>query len=73
MGFKVRYNVPIILRRTKALGALVRGKDDKVEQAFVGDGEITLRVMEKRAIEAAEEMGVVPSERNINIIVGELP
>ena len=57
-----------ILRRTKAKGALVRGKDGRMRHAFVSEGDLTCKELERRAVEAAHEEGVPQTDRNILIL-----
>ena len=57
-----------ILHRTKAKGALVRGKDGKMRHAFVSAGDLTCKELERRAVETAHEEGVPQTDRNILIL-----
>jgi hypothetical protein len=57
-----------ILRRTKAKGALLRGRDGKVRHAFVSEGDLTCKEMERRVVESAYDEGVPQTDRNIVIL-----
>ena len=68
------YDVPqVIGHRTVARGAFVRGKKGNVESAFMGDGEMSCKELERRCVETAYEDGVPQNEHTIQIFEGELP
>ena len=67
-----RYSVPNIGGRTLARGAFVRGPNGNVENVFIGDGELTCKELERRALIQAEEDGVAGTEHDIQIIEGDI-
>lgn len=66
-----RYSVPNIGVRVIARGAFVRGPSGKVEHAFMGDGQLTCKELERRAIETARDEGVPQTERAIVLMEGD--
>ena len=67
-----RYSVPNIGGRTLARGAFVRGPKGNVENVFIGDGELTCKEMERRALIQTDEDGVSGAERDIQILEGDI-
>ena len=49
----------------------MRGPSGKVEHAFMGDGQLTCKELEKRVIETARDEGVPQTERAIVLMEGD--
>lgn len=66
------YDVPNIGRRVEGRGAIIRGQNNKWEDAIIGAG-MSAAEMERQAIELARDKGVPQNDYTIEIETGELP